>query len=502
MTEIRQSADAVDGLFRFALRQWSGAVGAAALAKRLGVVPSKVSRAVAGATISFELAARFQRLTGLPWIEIFTFPSRGTRSSVVYPERLRDAAPAADVAALEEQVQTTLRRAMFHMGWARAASALGVPRSTLHDCLQRSRLPLSIVWSGRLLTGTPVSELIAGKEEPDERELRKRIGSEDDYTGRMDDADEPVVRLAELRTYNEIVCPVGPLERLFRGRRSAAQAARLSVILAANYKYRGFDGRAAAALRKGWERLRSRKTYFGALIFHAAMSAHVGQHALSREVCERILKLKPSPSVVAQVYRILADSALDRLHVDEAASMARRGLAIEKGVNLSRDQLEQTLAACAWLYGDAAEAQWRSRRLLRSPTTAPILKQNAAEMVACTTVYAGDLAGARAALRQLPDRSRVAMYLWRIDPRRPAEPPSEHAEMACLRAVCRYLAKGDKTGLKRTWARLLKQGWSDGRHPVANLPDFLRALREAGLWTKECRTWLDDISRFGFRGVP
>jgi hypothetical protein len=367
-----------------------------------------------------------------------------------------------------------------------------------------------------MLSGIPVSEIIAGKEEPEERECRRRVGSDDDFTGRFDDAVEPEVRLAELHTYNETPASIGRLETLFRGRCTVSQAARLSVILAANYKYRGQPSRARTALRRGWRRLERRKTYFGALIFHAAMSAHIGQHELTERICRRILQLTDSPSVVSQVCRLRADSALDRLFVDEAASIARRGLAVEGGPSLTRDQLEQTLGACAWMYGDVDEARWRSRRLIRSATTPAILKRHAAELEMCMAIDSGDVEGARSALRLFRQfgsnatdpsahRRQSLVYEWRIlliqkkarSPHRlSAEDP--WAETSCLRAVCLYRSSAHTSALKQDLARFQKDGWTDARHPIGNLRDFLRALRDAGLWSAECRNWLAEAKDHGF----
>lgn len=362
-----------------------------------------------------------------------------------------------------------------------------------------------------MLTERPVSELIEGVEEAEERELRRRVGSPDDFTGRFADLNEPVVRLAELAIYNESTGPVEPLEPLWRGRTSIPQAARLSLILAANSRYRGQARRAGAFLLSGWQRLRRKRTYHAAMIFHAAMAVHLGHHALASEVCRRIRRLTAVPSVVSQVYRIMADSALDRLRVDEAASMARRGLGLERGPSLTRDQLEETLAACAWLYGDLEEMQWRAMKLLRLPTAAAVLKRGAAQLILCSRIYLGNSATARTALRRFrawADRRHAALFECRVilmeasqdrqralELLRQAEP--EQSEDSCLRAICRFLLLGDRSRLRTEMRRLLEQGWSDGRHPVGNLRDFLRTLRAARLWDRRCQRWLDRAVRDG-----
>jgi ATP/maltotriose-dependent transcriptional regulator MalT len=289
------------------------------------------------------------------------------------------------------------------------------------------------------------------------------------------------------------------------------------------------DTKAAAALvRKNWRDLTKGKVQITILLGHLTVTGHAGLLEHAQEVADYITAHTKDARVVSQVYRVQAEIALENLQIHEAEALTRKAAHITmNAAPVHRPfilaQLENVLAICAWAFGDYNEALSRIRRLHDSRVTPLHIRRVAAELEINIRVWLRDVPGALRALKAFGSCSvsvlntegfarRMDIYRLRClllkksqgvelsaAERKKLKALSRQVssrsgaagdpESGLVRAVCIYLARGKKDLIKDFAGKLASGKRMRGGAPLCALPDFLEAVREAGLWDARLERW-------------
>jgi hypothetical protein len=534
--ELELSSEAVEALFRLYIRQWSLAVGRVNFAKTIGVSTSRLGRALAGATPAFDLAYRIHETCAVSWPAIFTGAQATimTLKSVAKAEKERDISlDGKSVALSEARARARIRDIVEEFGFMECSRRTGIAPASLHYYLNTTRLSMSLIWRLHLLTYVPYSDLLSGGEEKIEKLLREETGKETETTGRFDDVAEPIVRLVKRYVYNEMSEAAQPfvhyVEKLLKRKLSLPQKIRVRRILTLYYDDMGNKRSASVLVRQSWADLKKADVKPTILLGHLTVTGHAGMLEHAEEVASYIMKRTDDPRIISQVYRVQSEIALENLEVYRAALLARKAAHITlNAAPVHRPfvlaQLENVLAICAWAFGDYNEALARTERLLASRVTPFHVRRVASELEVNMRIWQRDIPRVARALKSLGNCSvsvlnteafSIKMLIYRLrylllkknsgselsaaEEKKlsslltqvpdTADEKKLDSEGRLAFIVCMYNASKDRQYLKNFIKVLASEKFPAGGTPLFALPDFVEAVREAGLWNRKLQLW-------------
>jgi len=541
--KIVLSSRAMEELFGLYVRQWSLAVGRVNFAKTLGVSTSRLSRAIGGATPSFDLAYRIHKICGVEWPAILTGAQAtiGTLKNISKAEKDRDI--SLDDKAVEEceaHVRARIRDLVDSLGFMECCRNADIAPASLHYYLDTTRLSLALIWKMHLLTKTPYSLIAGGKESAMEKELAISVTDEKNELGRFDDLSESVVRLVERYVYNEMSEAAGPyiahVEKLLKKKLTATQQMRVRRILTLYHDEMGNVKKVHSLVMKNWQKLKKPSTDPRVLLGHLTVTGHSGMYDHADKVANYILRTTDDPRIVSQVYRVLSEMALEHHDVYESAKLSRKAWHITMNAHpvhrpFILSQLEHVLATSAWAFGDYNDTLSRTRRLLASRITPFHIRRSTSELEFNVFIWLRNAAGATRSLKALSNcsesilntegfRCKTDLYRLRLlllkrdqnmqmsvneQKRRDALLEKNRiipnifvdSESIACHAVCMYIGYGDKKPMKEALDKILSVKGFKGGGPLYALPDFLEHITLADLGRKKLDNWREKVVETG-----
>ncbi|TET31608.1 MAG: hypothetical protein E3J72_22095 [Planctomycetota bacterium] len=537
--EITRSSDSMEALFRLSVQRWAFAAGRVNFGKMLGVGTSRLNRAMSGASPSLDLAYRIHTVCGVSWPGLFTGAFLdGSNQSVIEAKKTGKLPPTAEeVAEAETRARLKIKELATEIGFTECWQKTGIARATFHSYLMSTRPSLALVWRMHLLTGVPYSFIIDGQEDETESKLRESLGKPDNFSGRFGDLLEPVIQLVEVGSYHNMTDIAGPhigfIGELLSGELTLPQKIRLTTTLAVYWYELGELETAESYITKEWRALEKAGveslSHFLTLR-HAAIAMKIGEHKHAEEVTWQIMELTENPRIVSQFYRLLAEIALMRLNIFEATRLLRKAINICMDIESApqtRDmiisRLEVDLIICAWASGDYREALSRMTSLLESSSAGFSIKGSFTEIEIYIRIWLGDISGTERAIKEFNKSStstvnvsafRRTLDLFRLrlllrkkdcgeklstgdkkklnallDEASLLGEKDFESDSFCVWAICMYYANDEKKYLKQILSKLVSGKRFFKGTPLFALPDFVEAVRKAGLWSKKCEQW-------------
>ncbi|MHC4664138.1 MAG: hypothetical protein ACYS8W_20945 [Planctomycetota bacterium] len=545
--DIILSSNAMEELFRLNLQQWSLSVGLVNFSKTIGVLPPRINSAISDATLSFDLACRINVCCGVSWPTIFMGINPGiTFESIQKAEKERKLDSVKSlVEEIERGTRNRLREIVEKEGFTRTSGLTGYAKSTLHGYLKTTRLSLALVWRIHLMTGIPFTEIITGKEDPDEQAYRARLESPSEFKGILHSLDEPICELVRLYCFDYASIAgvirkpyITHMEKLRKNNLSPAQRSRLLYTLSIYRHQSGNKTKAVAYINEGRKALKNAGNS-PLDNFLKLRQAGLEIEILTQEKnkgLEKIIKHARDPRIVSQAYRMSAEVNFMRYNIFEAHRLIRKAIDTAhdiKSQNASfiRTDFEVHSAVCQYLMGDYRGSLDTVRRLFRSGTPWIITRLNSHEIEMYISIWLGKVTVAERLIKSIGkcaaavtnilefqtvlDLYRLRCLLLRRDSGLSYKTSDKKRTSALVRkagkinadklrgdnyvifAICMYRAKNDSKHLKRLLGKLVSGKLMFPNAPLLSLPDLVETAKLAGLWKSPEKKWARKVSEKG-----